>query len=275
MAITSEDTYIASPKQTGIPLIRNVSRTAVALASFSVFDLAGDPGAGVLTGGGGSAGVVPTSSTAGCPLLNAFGGANLGYVGRLMWTNSVACRMALYDMVYKSPSVAFTAATTALAAQPSYSTRMPSGTDYTGTEIWIEVNTAFVTGTAWQAQITYTNQSGTAARTAIITVAAAAAALTLGRMYRIMLQAGDSGVQKIESVIVTNGGTAMTAGAINVLVLRKLGDARLKAANDVTIQDLFGTGMPFCFATSALVMVVTPDSTATGTPEVYIDIANG
>lgn len=275
MAITSEDTYIASAKQTGIPLIRNVSRTAVALGSFSVFDLAGDPGAGVLAGTSTAAGVVPTASTAGCPLLNAFGGSNLGYVGRLEWTNSVACRMALYDMVFKAGAYGFGAGTTTLAAQPAYSARMPSGTDYTGTEIWIEVSTAFVTGTAWQVQVTYTNQSGTAGRTSVITVAAAAAALTQGRMYRLMLQAGDSGVQKIESVIVTNGGTAMTAGAFNVLVLRRIGAVRLKAANDVTIQDIFGTGLPFVFATSALVMVVTPDSTATGTPEVYIDIANG
>ena len=48
----------------------------------------------------------------------------------------------------------------------------------------------------------------------------AAAALTLGKMFQLPLQAGDSGVQKIESVVVTNGTTAMTAGNFNVLVLR-------------------------------------------------------
>lgn len=51
-------------------------------------------------------------------------------------------------------------------------------------------------------------------------------------MFQIALQAGDTGIQKIESVIVTNGGTAMTAGNFNVLVLRRLGQARIRVAND-------------------------------------------
>lgn len=108
-------------------------------------------------------------------------------------------------MLFKAGAYAFTAGTTTLSAQPSYASRIPaSGTDYTGTEIWIEVTTAFVTGTAWQVQVTYTNQSGTAGRTSIISAAQAAAGLTLGKMFQIALQAGDTGVQKIESVIVTN-----------------------------------------------------------------------
>lgn len=275
MTITSNDLLIAAARQSRIPLIRNVSRTAVALSSYSVFDLAGDPGAGTLAGTSTAAGVVPTSATAGCPIVNAYGGGAVAMIPRLEFNNSVACRMALYDMVFKAGAYAFTAGTTTLSAQPSYSSRMAGGTDYTGTEIWIEVSTAFATGTAWQVQVTYTNQAGTTGRTSIISVARAAAALTLGTMFRMALQAGDSGVQKIESVIVINGGTAMTAGNFNVLVLRGLGATRIRVANDVVIQDQFATQLPFVGASPALVCVVTPDSTATGLPEVYIDIANG
>lgn len=275
MAITTLDQMIAAAKQPEIGIVKNVSRTAVALSTFSVFDLAGTPGAGTLAGTSTAAGVVPTDATAGCQVINNFGAGNSGYISRLEWNNTVAARMALYDMVWKAGAYAFTAGTTSLSAQPSFSTRIPSGTDYSDTEIWVEVSTAFVTGTAWQVQVTYTNQAGTAARSSIISPARAAAALTQGTMFRLSLQAGDTGVQKIESVIATNGGTAMTAGNYNVLILRRLGGARIRVANDSTVQDMFSTGMPFVFEDSALILLVTPDSTATGLPEVYVDIVNG
>lgn len=275
MAITTLDQMIAAAKQTEIGILKNVSRTAVALSTYSVFDLAGSPGSGTLAGTSTAAGVVPTDATAGCQPINNFGAGNTGYVSRLEWNNTVSCRMALYDMVWKAGAYAFTAGTTNLTGQPSFSTRVPSGTDYSDTEIWIEVSTAFVTGTAWQVQVTYTNQAGTTGRTSIISAARAAAALTLGTMFRMSLQAGDTGVQKIESVIATNGGTAMTAGNYNVLILRRIGGSRVRVANDSTVQDMFSTGMPIVFEDSAFVLVVTPDSTATGFPEVYMDIVNG
>lgn len=49
----------------------------------------------------------------------------------------------------------------------------PTNSNYYDTEIWIEVTTAFVTGTAWQVQVTYTNQSGVTGRTSIISSAQA------------------------------------------------------------------------------------------------------
>jgi hypothetical protein len=153
---------------------------------------------------------------------------------------------------------------------------VPAGTDFTNTEIWIEVSTAFVTGTAWQVQVTYTNQSGTTGRTSIILPAAAAAALPQGRMYQIALQAGDTGVQKIESVIVTNGGTAMTAGAFNVLVIRPLWTGRVPLANFSDMHDYLRVGMPRVFDTSALQICINPDSTATGASvELMLTVANG
>ena len=94
-------------------------------------------------------------------------------------------------------------------------------------------------------------------------------------MYQLGLAAGDTGVQKIESVIVTNGGTAMTAGAVNVLILRPLWSGRCKIANDGDVHGLDKTAMPVLYADSALVFAVCPDSTSTGIPEIEFVIANG
>jgi hypothetical protein len=274
MAIATLDGWVASAKNY-ISLAKTVARTSVASAWFSVFDLAGNPGAGTLAGTSTAAGVVPDATTAGCPTLNAFGGANTGYLSQVDFGNTVACRMKIFDMLFKAGAYGFAGGTTALAAQPSYSGRVPGGTNFTDTQIWIEVTTAFVTGTAWQVQITYTNQAGTAARTGIILPAQGVAGLTLGRMYQMALQAGDTGVQKIESVVVTNGGTAMTAGNFNVLVLRPLWSGRCRINNDGDVHGLDKTAMPQVFATSALILAVNADSTSTGLPELELVIANG
>ena len=85
------------------------------------------------------------------------------------------------------------------------------------------------------------------------------------------LQAGDTGVQKIESVT----STVSTVGTFNVLVLRRLWTGRVIVANSGDTHDLFKTGMPQIFATSALMPIVQPDSTATGLFEIVAEIING
>lgn len=274
MPINTLDQYIASAKQ-DLSITKTATRTSVALIPFSVFDLAGNPWAWTLAGTSTANGVVPTDATAGTPLVNAFWGWATGYITDLEFSSTVAWRIWLYDMLFKAGAYAYTAGTTTLSSQPSYSSRIPAAwTDFTNTQIWIEVTTAFVTGTAWQVQITYTNQSWTAGRTSIISAAQAAAALTLGKMFQIALQAGDTGVQKIESVIVTNGGTAMTAGNFNVLVLRRLGGTRIRVANDAVKIPMMQSKLPIVYADSALILVVQADSTSTWLPECNFQISN-
>lgn len=276
MAIATLDQYIASKKQR-IPMVKTASRTSVALIPFSTFDLAGQPAGGTLAGTSTTAGVVPTSSTAGCPLIDTNTGSY--YLTKIEYGNTVISRMNIYDMLWKGGAYAFTAGTTTLSAQPAISGRCPDyaggATFGNGVEIWVEVSTAFVTGTAWQITVTYTNSAGTTGRTSVISVAQAAAALTLGKMFQLALQSGDSGVQKIESVIATNGGTAMTAGAVNVLLLRPLTtDLRIRIANEGGVYDMLSTGMPIIYQTSALIMTVQADSTSTGLPHCVLEVAS-
>ncbi len=267
MAITTRDGLIAATAQgQEIQVTKTASRTSVAATWFSLFDLAGNPGAGTLAGTSTAAGVVPTDATAGCPTINAFSGANTGYIQAVDYGNTVAGRIRLYDMLFKAGAYAFNANTT-LASQPSYSSRVPAGTDFTGTQIWLETVTAF-TGSPSVA-VTYTNQAGTAARTT--GTVATGSALTLGRMVQLPLQAGDTGVQKIESVI----GTVASAGTFNILVLRRLWSNRIRVANDGGADGPDRTGLTRIFADSAVVLLACPDSTATGVPEVLFNVING
>jgi len=264
MAITTLDGIIGSLNQSVI-FNKTAARTSVAAIPFSAFDLAGTPGAGTLAVGNTTTGIVPTDAIAGTPTINAFNGANIGYLSKVDFSNTVASRLLIYDRLFSAGAFAFNAATT-LATQPSYLSRLPDS-DYKGLELWIECVTAF-TGLQSIA-VTYTNQDGVTARTT--GTVATGVAPTIGRMLRLNLQAGDTGIQKIESVT----STVATVGTFNVHVMRKLWSGRVKFANDGDIHEFTKTGLPQIYADSSLFYVVNADSTSTGLPTIDIEIING
>jgi len=264
MAITTLDQLIAAQSQR-VGYLKTASRTSVAAIPFSVFDLAGNPGAGTLAVGNTTTGVVPTDTTTGYPTINSFGGAT-GYLAGVQFGSSVACRISVFDCLFSAGAFAFNAAAT-LSSQPSYSGRVLGGTDFTNTEIWLECVTAF-TGNQSIA-VTYTNQDGVTARTT--GTIATGVAPTVGRMLQLPLQAGDTGVQKIESVTAT----IATAGTFNVHVMRRLWNGRVRINNDGDSHDFLKTGLVQIFDTSALRHVIYTDSTSTGVPEIQFEIAAG
>jgi hypothetical protein len=277
MAIASKDQYLAAQRQR-IRIIKTPSRTTVAVMPYSMFDLVGNPGAGVLAGTSTAQGVMPTDATVGCPDIEFTTG--IGYLSRVEFACSVACRLAIYDMLFKAGAYAYGAATTTVTDPPEVSSRCPdypgSGTTFgSRNEIWLEVSTTFATGNAWTLQVTYTNSLGETGRTTPAMPVFAAAALVIGKMWQLPLQSGDSGVQKIESVIVTNPATAMTAGAFNILILRPLiTSMRVPVPGGGAVLDMFATGMPIVYNNSAIIVVENADSTALGVPEVALEIAS-
>lgn len=268
MAITTLDALIGSVKQRS-GYKKTASRVTVANSWFTLFDLAGSPGAGTLAGSSTAAGVVPTDAIAGFPPINAFGGANLGYLGNVDFSNTVAARIRIYDLLFKAGAYAFNA-NTALAAQPSFLSRIPGGTaaDCAGiTEIWAEMVTAATGNQA--VNVTYTNSAGTASRTTGAT--GIGAAPTVGRCWQLPLQAGDNGVSLITNV----AGSVATVGTFNVLVLRPLWTGRVVAANFGDLHDYLRIGLPRLFEDSALYPLISADSTASGLPDIDFTINVG
>jgi len=267
MAITTLDGLIAAARQQ-IVYQKTASITTAALPNNTgtVWHLAGDPGLGTLAVGNTANGLVPTDATAGFPLINAFGGSATGYLAMVEASCSVAATLVLYDRLFHCGAYAFNAATT-LATIPSYSGRVPGGTDFTGTELWAEQVTA---GTLVQnVNVGYTNQAGTAGK--VTGAIAAPAAMIVGRMFPLPLAAGDSGVSVVNSVT----GTVASAGTFNVVVMRRLATVRIPLANFAVKYGFAETGLPQVFDTSALCLAVQPDSTSTGLPYMRLIIANG
>ena len=259
MPILTSSEYIGASKQV-ITFNKTASRTTVAAIPFSLFDTAGNPGAGSIVLGNTANGIVPTDAILGYPVINSITGE--GYLSVVNFASSGACRLAVYDCLFSAGSYTFNANTT-LTSQPSYVSRLPNS-DYKGTELWIEAATAF-TGNL-SVQINYLDQDGNAGDTGVV---ATGAALILGRMMRIPLASGNSGVSQITQV----RGTVATAGTFNVHVMRKLWEGRVNVANGGDRHGIYRTGMPQVYDTSALRVIITSDTTGSGLPTVDMEIA--
>ncbi len=261
MSINTLDQYIGSTKQT-ITWNKTTSRTTVGSAPFSIFDIAGNPGAGTLSVGNTANGIVPTDALAGNPPINTITGT--GYLTKVTFASTVACRLAIYDRVFSAGAYSFNSDVT-LTSQPSYVSRMPNS-DYKGTELWLETVTSF-TGSQ-SIRIQYLDQDGNGGDTGTI---ATGVAPIIGRMLRIPLASGDSGISRIN--VVTS--SVASVGTFNVHVMRKLWEGRVQIANGGDLHNLYKTGMPIVYDTSALFIVDTADSSSSGVPTVDMEIAQG
>lgn len=261
MAIINLDGLMAAQKQ-NLTWMKTGTRTLIVAMPYTVFDIAGQPGAGTLNVGNTANGLVPTDEIAGYPLIGSFGGG-AGYLSKVEFGSSVACRLYLFDRLFAAGAYAYNADVT-LTGQPSYSDRIPNA-DYRGLQLWIEAVTAF-TGVC-NVRIYYLNQDGVAKDTGVI----ATLALPVGRCYQIPLAPGDSGIRQITRVV----GSTATAGTFNVMVFRPLWMGRVKIANDGDIHDFLRTGFPQIYETSALYPLIAADSTAVGLPLMTIQIAAG
>jgi len=262
MAITTFDGLIASIKRR-VTLQKTVSRTAVASVPFSVFDLAGNPGPGLLNVGNTASGIVPTNAIAGYPAMIAPSGSL--YLNRFLARSSVASWLDVYDCLFSAGAYAFNADVT-LAAQPSFASRLSSAGDYIGLELWMETVTAFAGSQT--IQINYLDQDGAAGDTGSI---ATAVVPILGRMLALPLAGGDSGLQRIDRV----RSSVSTVGTFNVHIMRWLWGCRINGANQGVVDTLLQTGLAKIFGETALRLVVTADSTATGLPSIRGETVDG
>jgi hypothetical protein len=158
-------------------------------------------------------------------------------------------------------------ANTTLSGQPTFTDRVPNGTDYTGVTIYVEASTVNTTGSP-VVTIGYTNQSGVSGRSS--GSIGLGTSQPLGRLTKIPLQAGDTGVSRINSVVCAGG----VEGAFNVLLVRDLHVGRIMLAYSAFTDGLDKTGMAEIFLTSALNVVPITDSTTSGTSGGFIEIAS-
>lgn len=263
MAIATLTDYASALKER-IIINKTLTVNTGALDWWSAFDGTGSPGAMSAISNTAN-GVVPTDSTAGAPTINFSSGS--GYITSVEATCSYASRITVYDRLFHAGAYAFNASTT-LASQPSYSSRVPGGTDYTGLQLWFEGASTF-TGLP-TVTVTYTNQGGTPGQSTSLSGISFVGGNVPGpeRSKQFPLASGDSGLSKIESVTAT----VASAGTFNVFVARPLFTVRIPRANIPVILPIEQLGAPQVWTDSALFVMTQTDGNTNPAPRIELNI---
>lgn len=276
MAITTADQFFTAAVQPILIRKASIGTSGSNANDMSTWGVGNIPPAGTLAVGNTTTGVLFDDTYTGAPAINAFGSGATGYISQTKYKNTVEGVVVLYDRLWGAGDISLvTTATTTFSSQPSYAGRLPGGNDYGNLEIMLETVTVSSAGTGPTVTVNYTNEAGTTGRTtvAIVTTNFTGTNAAAGRVIRLPLQAGDKGVQKIESISVTAG--TLTAGTANVIVARKLASFELRAVNALDVQTYDALGMPQVFDTSCLWTVAQGTATATGGFSLQLDIING
>lgn len=275
MAITSQADLRSAARQT-IRWQRVISANSDALPMYSsAIGGAGGTTFGSWTSPGNTtSGIVPDSTVAGYPTIQSFNG-NAGYIAEaeFVTTSAVPLIARLVDVLWMGgPFTRAGSGSYTLSSQPSISGRLPGGS-YLGTEIWAWETFAGGGPTA----ITYTNQSGTTGRaTGSGPSGSFTNAPTVG-LYP--LQAGDSGVQKIEGLTLNTS----FGGDIQLMIVRPLlmlnSVLEWEGPNPRTAERLSGplqTGLPQIYDTSALAVFFRGASVSTSYSwDLKLDVVSG
>lgn len=263
MAIQSLDQLLAASPGYRLPLMKT-SATAKGAGSYhSLRQVAGQPGLGTTPPTGN--GEIPNMTTAGGIVFPAPSGANLNYLAQAIIAGSVQGTLMLYDRLWHNSGLNATL-TTAQAWSQAPLSRYADGV---GVELWMEIYTA--TGaTQATATATYTNSNNVSDRLATTTLVALPVA---GQMIPFNLAAGDNGLRSVQQVAL-NVSTGV-AGSFGLVLLKRLADIPLNAANVAAIMDTFTIGMPDVNTNAHLCAAVLCSGAATGIIHGTVQIVQG
>lgn len=268
MAISTMDGLVAAIASGQRLVIQKASITTVAAYYYSLWSASGAPGAGTLTIGNTTSGVIPTDATTGAPVINAFTGSNTGYLATFDAMLAQAGVLSMYDRLWHCGSIScLSLATTTLSSQPAL-TRVPNN-DYSQLELWLEINAA-VSATATTCTVSYQDGNNT---TQTATLDANLSGAPTMRMLPFRL-ANATGIQKVNSV--TIGGTVATTGTVNVVILRNIVDHTIVSANiSRPKKGPFDTGLPIVYADSCLAFMFLATTTSSGVMFAEGTVING
>lgn len=270
MTITSMDGLVAAlgasqDLKLYLPSVTNVAGGWVNL------NLAGTSSFGILAtptayGSGGTT-YTQTAGTAGYPHWTA-GTGTVSYLARLNATFASAGALFVYDLMWACSG--FSGIVTTAQTVVSFSGMPTRNTTGLGCEIWVYCTTA--TGaTASNITCSYTNQAGVSGHTTVST--AMITSMPAGRMFQLLLQSGDTGVQSIQSI--TLSASTGTAGSFGVMIVNRLATIGGLVPNVTNQFDFAGLGLPVVSDSSCLMFVNLASTTSSGIIYAAADIAQG
>lgn len=250
---------------------KSVTATLVAGRPASLWSLAGNPGAGSFdtTLNGVTLSSSSTIPSGAIPHYDpASGNAHLHYLEGMA---TQAGRLLLLDRIWHNGGYTITSTSAQNSTTPTWPSRCPtSGTDDTptttglGVLLALEISAATGAGTP-TITISYTNQAGTASRTATNIIATVASS-AIGATYFIGLQAGDTGVRSVQSLTLS---ATWTSGTMNLVAYRRLASVPVGALIPGAIGPTSGTGQRIYNGTVPWLVFVPNTTTASVVSGVY------
>lgn len=264
MAISTLDGIFAGLRPP-IEFAKSATATLVAGRPASLWSLGGMPGAGAFDTT--LNGVVLTSTTTipngAIPHYNpASGNAYLAYLDAMA---TQAGRLLVLDRIWHNGGYTITLTTAQNSTTPAWPSRNPtSGTNdaptTTGLGVLLALEVSAATGAGTPTiTISYTNDAGTAGRTATNIIATVATS-AIGATYFIGLQAGDTGVRSVQSLTLS---ATWTSGTVNLVAYRKLASIALQALIPNQADALTGLGTRIYDGTVPWLVFVPNTTTAT------------
>lgn len=266
MAITTLDGAIAGFRPP-MQFSKSVTATLVAGRPASLWSLGGNPGAGGFDTTLNGVTLSSTSALVSGQIPHYDPVSGNAYLARLQASATQAGTLLLLDRIWHNGGYTITITTAQNSTTPTWPSRCPtSGTDDTPSTnghavlLALEVSAATSTGTP-TITISYTNQAGTAGRTATNIIATLASS-AIGATYFIGLQAGDTGVRSVQSLTLS---ATWTSGTINLVAYRMLASLELPGAFIPAAQDLITGGMPRIYNGTVPWLVFVPNTTTAST----------
>ena len=256
MAITTLDGALAG-MQPPRDIIKVATPTLVAGRPHSLFYLAGIPAAAAISPTPGIGGAVLTSFPGQIPFDNPAGELRT-YLARLQAQATIAGTLWLCDRLWHNSGID----ETSTGEQTFTDSAQIPARDMNGTNAGdgvfaaLEVSVATGAGTP-TLTLKYTNQDGTADKTAtniIATVASSAA----GAFYPIGLAAGDKGIQKAQSLQLS---ATWTQGETHLVLYRVLAKLELPLAFVPSAMDAFTGGFVRMYNNTVPFLVFVPATT--------------
>lgn len=217
MAITTIDGAIAGMQPTRF-IAKAVTPTVVAGRPWSTWALGGSPGAGAFDTTLNGVTLSSSSSLVNGQIPHFDPGSGNAYLANFGGQLTQAANVLLLDRIWHNGGINITSTSAQSITSPTWPARDANGaTNGVGIVLAVEVSAGTGAGTP-TITIGYTNSSGTGSRTAT-NIQATAASSAAGSFYLIGLQAGDIGVQSVQSITLS---ATWTSGTINIVAFRLL-----------------------------------------------------
>jgi hypothetical protein len=258
MAITTLDGALAG-MQFLRPYVKTASGTLVAGRPQSFWPVAGSPGAGAYdTTLNGVTLSGSSSNVAGqIPFVDPVSGNT--YLTNMTMGASQGGLLMLCDRLWHN-QLTVNSTSAQSPTTPTWPSRDNAGsTNGDGVLLAVETSAA-ASATAAAVTVSYTNQAGTASKSASFVDAMAATATIAGAFFRIGLQAGDTGVRSVQTVTFS---TAWTTGTINLVAYRVLATLPVLGAFIPASIDALTSGFPRLYNGTVPFIVFIPNTTTT------------